>query len=75
LKLPVIACLALSTLGNGDRPVAIVTFQQAYDAVDSTDLWTSLTPPELTRLIYQEMRRLDAEHIARTKTPEKATRC
>jgi hypothetical protein len=47
----------------------MVTFQQAYDAVAarySDNLWTSLPPIEITRAIYQEMRRLDAEYIAAT---------
>jgi hypothetical protein len=39
-------------------------FQEAYDRVRrrfSEDAWLAQPPGEITRAIYQEMRRLDAE--------------
>jgi hypothetical protein len=41
-------------------------FLQAYNAVAasmSDDAWRSLSPGDQTRLIYEEMRRIDAESV------------
>jgi hypothetical protein len=45
----------------------MVTFQQAYEAAASRyapEKWASLSPSEITQVIYEEMRRLDAEVAA-----------
>lgn len=47
-------------------------FQEAYDRVRrrfQEDAWLAQPPSEITRAIYQEMRRLDAERNA-TAAPD-----
>ncbi len=42
----------------------MVTFQQAYDAAAARyapEDWASLSQPQVIRVIYEEMRRLDGE--------------
>jgi len=45
----------------------MVTFRQAYEAAAARyeREWRHLTPSEMTKAIYEEMRRLDAEAAGR----------
>jgi hypothetical protein len=47
----------------------MATFQQAYEAVVarySREEWAAFRPSDITRMIYEEMRRLDAEAVGTT---------
>jgi hypothetical protein len=47
----------------------MATFQQAYEAAAarySREEWATFGPSEITRMIYEEMRRLDAEAAGAT---------
>jgi hypothetical protein len=47
----------------------MVTFQQAYEAAAARyapGYWASLSPSQIIGVIYEEMRRLDAESVGRT---------
>jgi hypothetical protein len=47
----------------------MVTFQQAYEAVVarySREEWAAFRPSDITQMIYEEMRRLDAEAVGVT---------
>ena len=63
--------MALAQATEGGRRLRALVDEDsaAYDAVVARygDQWISLRPSDLTQLIYQELRRLDAEHIAATK--------
>jgi hypothetical protein len=47
----------------------MVTFQQAYEAAAARyapGYWASLSPSQIIGVIYEEMRRLDAESVGLT---------
>jgi hypothetical protein len=49
----------------------MATFQEAYDAVAeryADKLWTSMDATEISRAIYNEMRRMDAKDAIATVT-------
>jgi hypothetical protein len=48
-------------------------FQEAAKAAQRRhgESWSVLSPQEQTRCIYEEMRRIDAEHAEATKRPKR----
>ncbi|HEY0184553.1 MAG TPA: hypothetical protein VGC09_17260 [Rhodopila sp.] len=55
-----------------------VSFHQAFEAAISrfsSSVWVTLAPEEQTKAIYEEMRRLDAEHARMKDTSEIRDRC
>ena len=47
-------------------------FQQAYEAVRlsfSDDAWSALSPRQITEVIYQEIRRIDAARARESQPP------
>jgi hypothetical protein len=59
-------------VSRGNYPMSDPVFQQAFETVRkswSNEAWGTLTPRQVTELIYREIRRIDAGTLSREARP------